>query len=85
MAVRRQRATTSKEIMEKDINIAIQKAKTRFRHNKYFISFNTLFKIPIILLVLIQKMIKQLEKKFIIKNGYSMKKIKNGKTRYKLP
>lgn len=39
MAVRRQRATTSKEIMEKDINIAIQKAKTRFRHNKIFYIF----------------------------------------------
>jgi hypothetical protein len=36
MAVRRQRATTSKEIMEKDINIAIQKAKTRFRYGKEF-------------------------------------------------
>jgi hypothetical protein len=36
MAVRRQRATTSKEIMEKDINIAIKKAKQRFRYSKTF-------------------------------------------------
>lgn len=36
MAVRRQRATTSKEIMEKDIDVAIQKAKTRFRSDKEF-------------------------------------------------
>jgi len=36
MAVRRQRATTSREIMEKDIDIAIHKAKTRFRYGKEF-------------------------------------------------
>ena len=36
MAVRRQRATTSKEIMEKDITIAIKKAKTKYRYEKVF-------------------------------------------------
>jgi len=36
MAVRRQRATTSKEIQEYDIQVAIKKAKTRFRFEKKF-------------------------------------------------
>lgn len=36
MAVRKQRATTSKEIMEKDIDIAVKKAKPRYRHEKVF-------------------------------------------------
>lgn len=36
MSVRRQRATTSSEIMETDINIAIKKAKIRFRDNEKF-------------------------------------------------
>jgi hypothetical protein len=36
MAVRRQRATTSKEIMEKDVKEAIKKAKIRFRDDEKF-------------------------------------------------
>jgi len=36
MAVRRQRATTSQEIMEKDIDLAIKKSKVRFRFVKVF-------------------------------------------------
>jgi hypothetical protein len=36
MAVRKQRATTSSEIMENDIDIAIKKAKQRFRGVKVF-------------------------------------------------
>jgi len=40
MTVRRQRATTSKEIMEKDVNVAICKAKARFRSEKVFYILN---------------------------------------------
>ncbi len=36
MAVRKQRATTSEEIMENDINVAIKKAKVRFRSDEAF-------------------------------------------------
>jgi len=36
MAVRRQRATTSQEIMEKDIDITIKKAKVCFRYGQEF-------------------------------------------------
>ncbi|MFS0815379.1 hypothetical protein ABC382_00225 [Lysinibacillus sp. 1P01SD] len=36
MAVRKQRATTRKEIMESDIEVAIKKAKVRYRDEKLF-------------------------------------------------
>lgn len=36
MSARRQRATTSQEIMEKDITVAVKKAKPRFRSQKEF-------------------------------------------------
>jgi hypothetical protein len=36
MPARRQRATTSQEIMEKDIDVAIKKAKQRYRSQKTF-------------------------------------------------
>jgi hypothetical protein len=39
MAVRRQRATTCKEIMEKDVKLAIKKAKVRFRSETKFYIF----------------------------------------------
>lgn len=45
MGVRKQRSTTVSEILEDDINIAIKKAKSRFRDEKtfYILDYNDIY------------------------------------------